>query len=150
MAIFNYQTLDTLADTYIPTLAIIALISMAAKLGQPRIAFKELCAFALLVFLAYGLMFMDATHRIWASQGWDYSTHTATAGACVWYLFWLHKGRRVLGGVFQQPWVYVFWPVSLVGYLALMRYQQYHSWLDMLTTLMAITPFFTLHYFATR
>lgn len=150
MALLSYQTLDTIADAYVPALAIIALVSMAAKLGQPRLALKEFCAFALLAFLAYGIMFMDATHRLWASQGWDYSTHTATAAACVWYLFWLHKSKRVLGGFFQQPWIYVFWPISLVGYLALMRYQQYHNWPDMLTTLVALMPFFTLHYFATR
>lgn len=150
MALLSYQTLDTIADAYVPALAITALISMAAKLGQPRLALKEFCAFLLLAFLAYGLMFMDTAHRLWASRGWDYSTHTAIAAACVWYLFWLHKSKRVLAGFFHQPWVYIFWPLSLIGYLALMRYQQYHSWADMLTTLLALLPLLSLHYFATR
>lgn len=150
MALLNHTTLDTLADLYIPALVVTALASMAFKLGQPRLALKEFCAFVLLLAMAYGLMFMDAANRLWAKQGWDYSTHTALAAACVWYIFWLHKSRRILAGFFQQPWVYVFWPISLVGYLALMRYQQYHSWADMLTTLLALIPLFSLHYFATR
>lgn len=150
MALLNYETLDTLADLYIPALAVAALVSFALTLSQPRLALKAFCGFSLLLILAYGVMFLDAAHRIWAVQGWDYSTHTAVAAACAWYLFWLRNHRSLLGGFFQQRWVALFWPVSFVGYLLLMRYQQYHSWPDMLTTLLALMPLFTLHYFATR
>ena len=150
MAFLDYQTLDTLADAYVPALAITALISMGAKLKQPRHALKEFCSFLLLAFIAYGIMFTDTAHHLWAKKGWDYSTHTATAAACTWYLFWLHKSQRVLGGFFHITGVMLFWPLSFIGYLVLMRFQQYHSWADMLTTLLALMPFFVLHYFATR
>lgn len=150
LAVPSYQTLDTIADAYVPLLAIIAFVSIAARLAQPRLALKEFCSFLLLALMAYGLMFTDAAHHLWAKKGWDYSTHTATAAACCWYLFGLSRGRKILGGVFHLTAVYVIWPVSLVGYLLLMRYQGYHSWPDMFTTLVALIPLFTIHFFATR
>lgn len=146
----SYQTLDRIADAYVPALAVVVLISIAVQLAQPRVALSEFCKVLLLAMLAYGVMFMDAAQGLWRHWGWDYSTHTATAAACCWYLFWLHKGRRIAGGIFQLTWVKVFWPVSLVGYLGLMRYQHYHSWVDMATTLLALVPLFAVHFLATR
>ncbi|BCD99621.1 hypothetical protein [Marinagarivorans cellulosilyticus] len=146
----SYQTLDTLADLYVPLLFLLMLISVASKLKQPTVALKEFCSILLLAGIAYGMMFADSAQSLWSQRGWDYSTHTATAAACVWYLFWLHKGRRTLGGLFQHKAVYVFWPLSLIAYLALMRYQQYHSWPDMLSTLLAVLPIYCIHYWATR
>ncbi len=146
----SYHTLDTIADTYVPLLFLCLLISVAAQLRQPKLAVKAFCSILLLAGIAYGLMFADNLLNLWAPRGLDYSTHTATSAACVWYLFWLHKGRRLLGGFFHYRAVYLFWPISLVAYLALMRYQQYHSWPDMLSTLIAILPIFYIHYWATR
>ena len=146
----SYHTLDTIADTYVPLLFLCMLVSVAAQLNHPKVALKAFCSILLLAGIAYGLMFADSALKLWPSRGWDYSTHTATAAACAWYLFWLSKGRRMLGGFFQYRAVYLFWPLSLVGYLALMRYQQYHSWPDMLTTLLAVLPIFCIHYWATR
>ncbi|HEY7773573.1 MAG TPA: hypothetical protein VIC26_10330 [Marinagarivorans sp.] len=146
----SYRTLDLIADSYVPILLIVILLSMAVKLKQPRVALKEFCSLLLLAIIAYGLMFADHAHRLWAQQGWDYSTHTATAAACVWYLFWLRQGKRILAGFFQHSAVYLCWPLSFLAYLALMRYQNYHTWTDMGSTLVAVLPLFSIHYWATR
>lgn len=146
----SYESLDTLADSYVPLLAVIIMVNIAARLNQPRQALAEFCKVLLLAVLAYGVMFVDNSLRLWASQGWDYSTHTAVAAACCWYLYWLKKGSGILGGIFRLKWVTLLWPISFVGYLLLMRYQGYHTWADMLTTCLALLPLFMLHHFATR
>lgn len=146
----SYQTLDTIADAYVPVLAVIILISIALRLAQPKAALRELACVLLLAIIAYGMMALDHYQRFWAHFGWDYSTHTATAAACAWYLFWLHKGKRIAGGFFHHKFVRLIWPISFGLYLGLMRYQGYHTWADMLTTLAALTPLFIVHKLATQ
>jgi hypothetical protein len=163
----------------VPILALIIFFTIIARLGQPIIALKQLCAVLLLGTIVYGLMFTDAHLNLWARQGWDYSTHTATAFACCWYLFWLPRGysadqlpnaekaavegivarmveraptgmQKILSGVFENPVIQLIWPLSLIAYLILMRCQQYHTWVDMTSTLAALMPLFCLHFFATH
>lgn len=77
----NYETLDSIADAYIPLLATFSLVFIVVPLLQSRrrIAALRLLAIALLLVSAYGLMFLDARLNIWALFDLDFSTHTAVA-----------------------------------------------------------------------
>ncbi len=154
----SYGTLDKLADAYVPLLALCVLTSIVAAIPQPREAFKRFCHVLWLIIVVYGLMFVDQTLHIWPKQGWDYSTHTAAAAACCWYLWHLKNNLKnsvkknvkkkpsALNTFFQSKTVYLFWPVSLLVYLGLMRYQGYHTWVDMVTTILALLPLFIVPY----
>ena len=120
----DYQTLDTLADTYTPLLALLCLGSLIFK-GLKRdwqqlIPQGSLLILGLLV--AYGLMFIDNRLAIWPAMELDYSTHTAVALALVISLMAQIKSLKF------------YWLGSLLAYGALMRYQEYHSIADMLST----------------
>jgi hypothetical protein len=84
---------------------------------------------ALAVVYVYGWMYVDIKLGIWPLVGWDYSTHTALAWALVWANFFSNKTARVPA------------MISLGLYLALMDYQNYHTWADMISTSLLIAPF---------
>lgn len=122
----DYQTLDTIADAYIPLLLLIAILTMTIRCisNQSTIIanLKILGSLLLLCIVAYGLMFIDQRLGLWPSIGLDYSTHTATAVVLAYVLFLLFPGAGLLTGA------------SLVMYAGLMIYQGYHSWSDILST----------------
>ena len=91
-----------------------------------------------LLSTAYGLMFIDNLLRLWPSVGLDYSTHTAAALAFVIYLTLL------------KPQLKFLWSISLIAYCVLMRYQQYHSIADMITTAAVFTLTLLLVYWLTN
>ncbi len=146
----SYQTLDAIADTYIPALIILIVISMAAHFRHAQILLIALCKLTLLALLPYGLMFADQALHLWQQYGWDYSTHTAVAATCCWYLFELRKAPAIAGHIFHSYFIWPLWPLSFSAYLILMNYQNYHSWQDMISTTMALIPFLVIHKIATR
>lgn len=134
----NYQTLDIIADSYIPLLALLSLywlIILSGKrpgkqdeVGEPCVLPQKslfryrLLGLAILLGTAYGLMFLDNLFHLWPSAGLDYSTHTAVALVLVIYLILLKPEFKFL------------WGLSLIAYCGLMYYQQYHIVADMIST----------------
>jgi len=126
----DHQTLDNIADSYIPVLAIIAffaslLVSCAAQ-SRFKIVIWRLICLSLLLGIAYGLMFIDNAYAIWPYLGLDHSTHTAVSLVLVLFL------------VLLIPTWSLLWSCSFVVYCALMLYQQYHSISDILTTALVL------------
>jgi hypothetical protein len=124
--IFSYETLDKLADSYIPVLLIAFLLAVTItffRTPDDRKRLGKVFVYALaLVLISYGLMFLDKAVHLWDAAGLDYSTHTAVSLSLVIPLCILLGRYRV---------IVVF---SFAAYSALMLYQGYHSVLDILTT----------------
>ena len=134
----NYQTLDIIADSYIPLLALLSLywlIILSGKrleeqdearkpcvLPQKSLFRYRLLGLAILLGTAYGLMFLDNLFHLWPSVGLDYSTHTAVALVLIIYLILLKPEFKFL------------WGLSLIAYCGLMYYQRYHIVADMVST----------------
>lgn len=125
---FSYETLDAIADSYNPALALVSLAFIAAGVFrvQWRLAVLRLSAFIVIVLVAYGLMFLDRRFNIWPSFGLDYSTHTAVALGLVLFLS------------FSAPRWAVIWICSFISYMLLMLYQRYHTIADIATTGLAV------------
>ena len=128
----TYEQWDFIADTYIPILALMNILLMAfsAKLrtwGNLRQWIQTLFISILLVYLC---MWLDQVLEIWPKFNSDFSTHTALAFALVW------------------PWQRHSKPLSLFGYASLflyfvlMNFQHYHTWLDMISTLVFMAMVF--------
>jgi hypothetical protein len=89
----------------------------------------QILAIALVLLIAYGLMFLDLRLQIWPARGLDYSTHTAVALALVAFLS------------FNKPNLLILWLGSLIAYLLLMLYQRYHTFSDIaLTSVIFLVP----------
>lgn len=125
---FSYETLDAIADSYNPALALASLAFIAASVfrAQWRLAVSRLSAFSAIVFIAYGLMFLDRSFNIWLTFGLDYSTHTAVAIGLVLFL------------LFNAPRSAALWVCSFISYVLLMLYQHYHTITDIATTGLAV------------
>lgn len=124
----NYETLDAIADAYIPLLLMVAGAIVAAPLLKAQWSLLRSRALMLLAMLAvaYGGMFLDNALQIWPLLGLDYSTHTAVALVLVWFIGCIYrKGAGVLA-------------VSLLLYCLLMTYQRYHTWADIAVTAVAV------------
>jgi len=126
----SYQQWDAIADAYIPGLALLVVARLAAAWraagsGAVRPAIEALLWSLLWV---YGLMWVDRQWALWPRLGLDYSTHTALA--LVWVVAVAAAGPRsaLLG------------TLSMLAYAGLMRYQHYHSVLDMLSTALVVLP----------
>ncbi len=122
----DYETLDNIADSYIPVLAITAfLTSVLVSSGshsRVKITFFRLACLSILLGVAYGFMFLDNAYPIWPNLGLDYSTHTAVSLVLVLFL-----GLLI-------PKLLLLWSSSLVVYCGLMLYQEYHSVADIFST----------------
>ena len=127
----SYETLDKIADLYIPVLAFLSLLSVihCLRFNVASVKKSGFRLFQLLtqVLMVYGLMFLDASFNIWPSLGGlDYSTHTALSLVLVVFLLLHHKKySTVLVG-------------SLGLYLLLMLYQQYHTVADIVVTAVVV------------
>lgn len=130
-----YQILDTIADSYIPLLfiAICGLVVRQASIKHFNVVKNVIFFLLLCLFVSYSLMFYDNKYSWFKALSLDYSTHTAVAMSLVLTLIMLTKTLKWL-------------TTSLIIYLLLMIYQQYHSLLDILTTLITILPFMAALY----
>lgn len=127
----SYETLDAIADAYNPLLFICVILTYVSngrfahrKLRYSLHCIREIVAMLILVYVT---LMVDKYLSLWPRFGLDYSTHTALA-AVLCFLLWQHT----------RPPIQVIWPVSLLGYCILMDYQNYHTWGDMISTLLYI------------
>ncbi|HEY8941947.1 MAG TPA: hypothetical protein VIM59_17260 [Cellvibrio sp.] len=126
----SYETLDTIADSYIPVLLVLFVAGLAFKIYQSRANFRAAIThigfLSGLLVMSYGLMFFDNAVHLWPALGLDYSTHTAVALSLVF----------ALCVSFPSQWkVFV---ISILLYALLMLYQRYHSILDIISTSVVI------------
>lgn len=149
MSLLTYQQWDAIADSYIPLMAVLSLIhvlhvffsgsSFSKLVSWTNIKSLVVRILTITVCIAwvYGLMFLDNHLKIWPSlsinnQVLDYSTHTALALVFSTYLFCANIKRKPVRAYLSL--------VSLVLYLLLMKYQNYHTFADMLTTTVVVLP----------
>lgn len=127
----DYETLDSIADSYVPVLVVLSLASLSrtAILSRWRLLGIHTAAMSFGLLISYGLMFIDAQLQIWPIFGLDYSTHTAVSLAMVVFL-----------NITAKKYWYV-WAGSLVCYVLLMLYQGYHSSADIFTTAFVVGLF---------
>ncbi|WP_189416628.1 hypothetical protein [Cellvibrio zantedeschiae] len=118
--------LDFVADTYTPLLLLVAVLEIYRSWKKNNRA--HLLYFIYAVTIVYALMFADARWSLWASWGLDYSTHSAAA-FCLVVIMCLYKGART--------WVIAL--STLIAYGLLMHILNYHSWMDMFTSVFACT-----------
>ena len=149
----SYETLDTIADSYIPLLLLLYLGQVIALGLKQQLWLKPIASLMLMVMAVYGLMYLDYRFALWLQVGLDYSTHTAAALALCWLCFVaaLALLRKSLQDWPQtnSDWLSlspILLPVSLILYGFLMDYQDYHPWSDMITTAGAIVPFLVIQY----
>lgn len=124
----DYETLDWIADSYIPILVILsfALLLRNMFLSQWRELALHVIILSFGLLVAYGLMFIDSKLKFWSMLELDYSTHTAVALVVVIFLV-----------VAAKKYAFV-WLGSLVCYFLLMLYQGYHSVEDIVTTMICV------------
>ncbi|WP_299492611.1 hypothetical protein [uncultured Shewanella sp.] len=126
----TYQEWGVIADSYIPLLGISFIITIVRTSLRQNWATAKQPIFGILLSICfiYGLMWLDQIMTIWPRLGLDYSTHTALALVFVVY-FSLQSTKQCFWAIF-----------SMVLYCLLMRYQQYHSVIDIITTSIITLP----------
>ncbi len=118
----TYEILDLICDSVNPLLfftSVGCLLWLAYKRSWSVLSIG-LVSLSLGLVAVYGLLFFDEAYQLWPSFGLDYSTHTAFAFVCVFSLFQMTT---------QKMWYVVF-----SVYCLLMLIQQYHTFLDILST----------------
>lgn len=125
----SFETLDSIADLINPICGIVALLVPWIK--RPRRVRSALTLNALTVVAlgsAYLLQALDGATQLWSRLGLDYSTHTAVFIAIASSI-WQHGLR----------WR---WSIAGIGlaYAILMRIQDYHSLLDIVSTGAVVVP----------
>ncbi|MFT6927603.1 MAG: hypothetical protein ACJAZP_003240 [Psychromonas sp.] len=117
--------LAILADLYIPLLIITWLFYLYQQESNRG---GEIKVLLLSLVLVYSLMLLDNYFNIWPAWGLDYSTHSAVALIFVVNLTGRNRILKLLA------------PLSLFAYCALMRFLNYHSFVDTLSTLLVLLP----------
>lgn len=129
----SYETLDAIADAYIPGLLILLIAGFITALYKSwshcRAIVPYVCFLIGTLLFSYGLMFVDNAILLWPRLGLDYSTHTAVALSLVF----------VSCAAFPSRWK--FFALSMLAYAVLMLYQRYHSVLDIVSTCAVISVF---------
>lgn len=119
----TYRFLDTIADSFNPLLAIVALVCPIFR--RPR-TLRPIVAYCLATGAAIGIVYLaraiDDHHRLWATLGLDYSTHSAFAASLV-----------VSMSAFNRRWL-VPLVVAVVLYFSLELVMRYHSVLDIVSS----------------
>ncbi len=131
----NYDKLALIADAYIPLLAlatVILFLYIYFKIDNRdkyyKKVFSNISTTCMGVIVIYAFMFIDIKLNVFSMMGLDYSTHTALALVFVVTLSFIHK---------QVMWIVV---VSMFLYGALMIYQEYHTFYDILITAILVLP----------
>ena len=120
----TYETLDAIADTYTPLLALLAfgMVVYGLWMAQWKLSAIRSLSLVGIAFIAYGFMTLDAYFNIGSFLSLDYSTHTAVSIGLIIFLYF--NVRRLA----------IVWIGSFILYLMLMLYQQYHTLADILVT----------------
>lgn len=127
--IMNFETLDTIADAYIPLLFIFTLAISTYSLWKNRDLLKpRVFSLIYISIVVYGCRYLDEYFQLFKRFNWDYSTHTAASALLATLLC-------VLIPKYRFPLIF-----SLVGYFYLMLYQEYHTLIDIGTTLILVLP----------
>jgi hypothetical protein len=116
--------LDKIADAYTPLLLLLAVVEIFLSWRRGQATHFAYLVYA--VILVYSLMFADKRWGFWASLGLDYSTHSAAAFCLVVVICWYRAA---------SAWLFAL--TTLLAYGFLMYILNYHSWLDMFTTVLA-------------
>jgi hypothetical protein len=129
--VISFEQWAFIADCYTPILVAVSIYVAftQALTAEQRKQFHWLPVSFCLVAL-YVVRFGDELLNIWPSFGSDYSTHTAFA-----LVFVLHQTLNSS----RLKWLA---PLSLMGYMQLMHHQNYHTYLDMLSTTLFLAPIF--------
>lgn len=129
----SFETLDSIADSVNPICGVVAfLVPWVKRRRRARAALTLNALTIVAVGLAYLLQALDGATNLWSRLGLDYSTHTAVFIAIASSI-WQH-------GI---PWR---WSIAGIGlaYAILMRVQDYHSVLDIVSTGAVIVPLLIL------
>lgn len=132
---------EVVADVYTPVLVIVWLLVLIRAARVPEFPARlHLLACAVSVACVYLCMFADQWLSLWPVFGLDYSTHTALALAFVMALAGFGRALALAG------------LTSLLLYMALMWSLDYHTWADMLSTVLMIGPvhYGLIHYWVLR
>ena len=141
----SYETIDFFADLYIPLLVVIWIIKLLLLIyaKQKRQCMDMWIGVLVNIIVAYGIMGLDNAFMLFKRVGLDYSTHTAVAFAIIFSII-----KYPMTTTKKAPEQVAFsWALmlSLLIYLAVMKYQQYHTIADMGATLALLTPlYFTI------
>jgi hypothetical protein len=125
----HYATLDAIADSINPGLALFALVQLLyMTLKRERyVARTYLSRLLALTIVIYGWMIFDRL-----VFDFPYSTHSAFAICfCILHTFYMPRFKLVWLGI-------------LIAYLALIVFQGYHSLLDIAVTLLLAAPFIVM------
>ncbi|GEA50021.1 hypothetical protein VIN01S_08250 [Vibrio inusitatus NBRC 102082] len=135
----TFEQWALIADIYTPLLA---LWSVRLILREPAQSRKiSLTALMVTICIVYVSRAIDEWLGIWPTFGSDYSTHTSVALALVVHIAIKVgvRGKLIAVG-------------SLLAYLQLMNHQDYHTYLDMMSTTIYLLPLFWVSWlhFGTR
>jgi hypothetical protein len=128
----SQEILGVVADIYIPL--IILLIALELIFEERSLAvIKKSLKFRLLLLIsmlsiAFGSMAIDNMLKIWPKMGLDYSTHSAVALVLIMFLYLLKLKFCI------------YYVASLLLYFWLMVELQYHTLLDIFSTMVLILP----------
>ncbi|GAM59743.1 hypothetical protein JCM19231_4103 [Vibrio ishigakensis] len=127
------STWALIADIYTPLLLALAVYLLMGRAKSQQRGFW-LCAKPLIysTIYLYVMRFVDIALDIWPSFGSDYSTHTAVALVLVVQIWMLNLKLGVLSAF------------SLLAYMQLMNFLDYHTYLDMVSTSLFLLPVFVL------
>ena len=128
----SQEILGIVADIYIPLILLLIALELIFDDKSLAVIKKSLKSrLLLLIFMlcsAFGFMAIDNTIKLWPKLGLDYSTHSAVALVLVLFLYLL------------KPKFCIYYIVSLLLYFWLMVLLEYHSVLDVFSTVLIILP----------
>lgn len=129
----TYEILDIIADSYNPVLFFFSVYYLITCLLTSRLeGIIKLLLFSTLISTIYILQAIDNTTGLWASFQSDYSTHTAFALAITFFFVASHQKLAITIAF------------TFIACLCLMLYQQYHTLLDISSTIIIISPIMLL------
>jgi len=125
----KYEILDLVADSYNPSILLIALVLSLRVLREKEIlrALQNVGMLLITIVPVYALILIDKKAELWLSMGLDYSTHTALAAVITIYI--AKETKYALQII-----------ASTALYIGLMLYQEYHTLMDIVSTLVVIVP----------
>ena len=128
----SQEILGIVADIYIPLIFLLIALELIFDDKSLAVIKKSLKSrLLLLIFMlcsAFGFMAIDNTIKLWPKLGLDYSTHSAVALVLVLFLYLL------------KPKFCIYYIASLLLYFWLMVLLEYHSVLDVFSTVLIILP----------